>query len=79
MKSMLCWLAAIGLSVSLAAAQETNPPGKKRPTLPDDRGAPRVADLAPPLVLRSLDGDLEFDLQSVRSQKPVVLIFGSYT
>lgn len=44
-----------------------------------DANALRVGEMAPGFVLRSLDGKSETDLQSFRGEKPVVLLFGSYT
>jgi len=45
----------------------------------DEKFAPRVADLAPEFTLKSLEGETETSLAELRKQKPVVLIFGSYT
>ena len=39
----------------------------------------RAGDLAPDFSLRSPDGERTFKLSDFRGQKPVVLIFGSYT
>ena len=80
MKVILYLAAAISISCAAATvAQDQRPNRAKRSALPDDRGALQIADLAPNFVLNSLDGASETDLQSFRDQKPVVLIFGSYT
>lgn len=44
-----------------------------------DDQALKVGQLAPTFKLKSLDGKTEFDLKSVRGDKPVLLFFGSYT
>ena len=41
--------------------------------------APKVGDPAPLFKLKSNDGKSVFDLRSFRGEKPVVLLFGSYT
>ena len=53
--------------------------GKKgsRP-LREDKG-PKAGIIAPTFKLMALDGKQEFDLESFRDKKPVVLFFGSYT
>ncbi len=45
----------------------------------NDEGAPAIGELAPVFMLKSLDGRTEFELQSYRGEKPVILYFGSYT
>jgi len=47
------------------------------PTAPD--GAPVVGDVAPMLTLKTLDGTKQVDLAKFKGQRPVVLVFGSYT
>jgi len=42
-------------------------------------GKVAVGEQAPDFRLRTLDGKAQVSLASFRSQKPVVLIFGSYT
>ncbi len=44
-----------------------------------DKLAPKVADAAPLFKLKSMDGNSETDLEKLHQEKPVVLIFGSYT
>ena len=51
-------------------------PGRKDTRV--DKG-PKAGTVAPTFVLKSLDGKEEFDLESFRGKKPVVLFFGSYT
>lgn len=51
--------------------------GQRRGQQQDD--APQVGDVAPVFTLKSLDGESETDLASFKGQKPVVLLFGSYT
>lgn len=41
--------------------------------------APQVGDVAPLFKLKTLDGEGEFELASLRGKRPVVLFFGSYT
>jgi len=59
------------LAWSTAYAQQSRPAR--------DAGGLKVGDMAPAFRLRSLDGEAETDLETFRCQKPVVLIFGSYT
>jgi hypothetical protein len=39
----------------------------------------QVGDAAPDFALKTLDGTAEVQLASFRAQRPVVLVFGSYT
>ncbi len=41
--------------------------------------APKLASSAPNFKLKTLSGDAEVELASFRGEKPVVLVFGSYT
>ena len=41
--------------------------------------APQVGDVAPVFTLKSLDGESETDIASFKGEKPIVLLFGSYT
>lgn len=50
--------------------------GKRPPR--EDKG-PKVGSTAPVFKLKSLDGKGEFDLETFKGKKPVVLFFGSYT
>ncbi len=43
------------------------------------KGTLRVGDAAPDFTLETTDHKSHFQLSSVRGQKPVVLVFGSYT
>lgn len=42
-------------------------------------GQVSVGDTAPDFALESADHQIHFQLSSLRGQKPVVLVFGSYT
>ncbi len=44
-----------------------------------DALAPKVGDIAPDFELCDVNGERPVRLSSFRGQKPVVLIFGSYT
>ncbi len=44
-----------------------------------DATAPKVGDIAPDFELRDVNGDNPVHLSDFRGQKPVALIFGSYT
>jgi hypothetical protein len=47
--------------------------------MPARAGRLQPGDPAPDFSLRTLDGTARVELSSLRGQKPVVLIFGSYT
>jgi len=64
-------VATLHLSASIGLAQ------KRSHRKPDN--APKVGEIAPLFVLKSLDGKSETDLATFRGEKPVVLFFGSYT
>ena len=54
--------------------------GNRRQGVPMDRqGITRVGELAPDFTLKTLDGAEEVTLSSYKGQRPVALIFGSYT
>ena len=44
-----------------------------------DADAPKVGDLAPDFELRDSDGENPVRISDFRGQKPVALIFGSFT
>lgn len=44
-----------------------------------DDGAPKAGEKAPEFTLSTLDGKRSVDLVTLRQQRPVVLLFGSYT
>ena len=44
-----------------------------------DTNAPKVGDIAPDFELRDINGKNPVRLSDFRGQKPVALIFGSYT
>jgi len=64
-------VATLLLSATMGLAQ------KRSHRKPDN--APKVGEVAPLFVLKSLDGKSETDLAKYRGEKPVVLFFGSYT
>ncbi len=76
---------AIGFGLTLMAsvvlAQEKG--GKSRRGGPRDErpreGKLKVGDVAPDFTLESLDAKRKVSLRTYRGQRPVALIFGSYT
>ena len=44
-----------------------------------DAKAPKVGDIAPDFELNDLTGESRVRLSSLRGQKPVALVFGSFT
>jgi hypothetical protein len=44
-----------------------------------DASAPKVGDITPDFELRDVDGENPIRLSDFRGQKPVALIFGSFT
>ena len=44
-----------------------------------DKQAPKVGDMAPDFTLYDLEGEASVTLSDFRDQKPVALVFGSYT
>ncbi len=80
--AVICVGAVLVTLSSLQAQEEQDqkrqqPPREKRAAVNDN--APKVGDKAPTFVLKSLDGETETDLTAFRGDKPVVLLFGSYT
>ena len=67
-------IAAFIVGSAMAQAGEARRGQQRRP---DD--APKVGMVAPTFKLKSLDGKNEFELESFRSKRPVILFFGSYT
>ncbi len=55
--------------------QRGKPAGRRR----DDETALKMGQFAPTFTLASPDGQTTFDLRESRGNRPVVLIFGSYT
>jgi hypothetical protein len=55
------------------AAQPQRSAGRQRPA------GPLVGDQAPDLKLKTKDGQQEVLLSNFKGQKPVVLVFGSFT
>ena len=73
-------LIAVGAGTALAQQgnddkERRQPP--RRAMRQDD--APKVGEKAPLFTLKSLDGKSETSLASFRDQRPVILMFGSYT
>jgi peroxiredoxin len=44
-----------------------------------DQAAPKAGDLAPDFTLYDISGEQSVTLSDFRGEKPVVLLFGSYT
>lgn len=65
--------------IEKSTTSETDIRESESPSRRANDGAPNVGEIAPPFILKSLDGETETDLESFRGQKPVVLFFGSYT
>jgi hypothetical protein len=83
MKTLIT-LPAIALIMAGCASSKIEPP----PLLNGGKGHPgdfrrvdtvRVGDMAPDFKLKTLDGKRTVRLHQFRGQRPVVLIFGSYT
>ena len=76
--NMLLLAAALCAGDLPVLAQNQNRAG----TRPGDQRLPtnlKVGDAAPDFKLKSMDGSREVQLSSFRTNKPVVLVFGSYT
>jgi len=67
---LVAWLATIALP---AAAQSQRLGDRQRPA------GPRVGEPAPDFKLKTKDGQREVRLSSFKGQRPVVLVFGSFT
>jgi hypothetical protein len=90
-RSQAIALVAASVVVSLAAAQSTESRSREqsgsRPgeviTPPERRARPadslKVGDPAPDFTLPDLSGKKQVTLSQFQGQKPVVLVFGSYT
>jgi len=65
-----CLFLAVWSLPTLHAAQERDRPRE---------GSLKVGDPAPDFALKSPDGKTSFTLSALRGQKPVVLVFASYT
>jgi len=72
-------LASGWLAVSDCSAQGNSRRERARQRMNRQDDAPKVGDEAPLFKLKSLDGESETELKAFRGEKPVVLIFGSYT
>lgn len=74
-KAMLIGAIAMFVTVSALAQSGESQRGQQRRE--DD--APKAGMMAPTFKLKSLDGKSEFELESYRGKRPVILFFGSYT
>ena len=69
-----CLLVAFLVGMALpVAAQPQRGAGRQQPA------GPRIGDQAPDFRLKTKDGQREVQLSSFKGQKPVVLVFGSFT
>ena len=68
----LLFTAFLGLALPAAAQPQ-------RRALQEMPAGPRVGDKAPDFKLRTKDGQREVQISSFKGQKPVVLVFGSFT
>jgi hypothetical protein len=63
---------SVGMSLSVAA-QPQRSVGRQQPA------GPRIGDRAPDFKLNTKDRQQEVQLSSFKGQRPVVLVFGSFT
>ena len=77
-KAIACLLALAGLVALAQMAEAQRQRGRRKGDfrVPDKI---KVGDTAPDFRLKSLDGKQTVELSSFKGDKPVVLIFGSYT
>ncbi len=66
------WLLAMAPLTSHAQPDRTNPNPRSAP-------GPRVGETAPDFKLQTKSGGREVQLSSFKGQRPVVLVFGSFT
>jgi hypothetical protein len=66
----------VALFVGIAVPPSAQP---QRLSAPQQSPALRVGDQAPDFKLKTKDGQREAQLSSFKGQKPVVLVFGSFT
>lgn len=78
--TLFCLTGPCGLS-GQERGMENRPSGNRRPgaNRPVERNALRAGQLAPTFTLQSLAGEENFDLRTFRGQRPVILVFGSYS
>ncbi len=82
MKSLLfkALFFAASLLVALPAAATPPPqPGAHRPARPPRPPAPKVGEQAPDFTLQLLNSEETVQLSSFIGERPVALVFGSYT
>jgi hypothetical protein len=68
-----CLLAAFPVGMALPITAQPQRFADRQPA------GPRVGDKAPDFKLKTKDGQREVQLSSFKVQKPVVLVFGSFT
>ena len=75
---LITWACAL---VTYSMGRPAGAPALQRDAVPQSqaRRGPSVGDEAPDVELTSLDGKSTFSLREKIGQKPLVLIFGSYT
>ena len=76
-------------AAAFAAPEEAPQTETQRPSARRGRGGPRgggggdgglvTGQMAPEVKLKSVEGEDETSLQSLRAEKPVILFFGSYS
>ena len=68
------------IAFALAVSAAVSAHAQDRRGIPRDRnGSTRVGEPAPDFTLTTLDNSAEVTLSSYRGERPVALIFGSYT
>ena len=67
-----------GDNVRRQSGQQRGQSRQSRGRMAESNGL-KVGEMAPQFKLKSLDGKSETDLAVIRANKPVVLMFGSYT
>ncbi len=70
--------ATVAIGIAAVAVMSAN--SQDRQGVPADRnGITRVGELAPDFTLETVDKSAQVTLSSYRGERPVALIFGSYT
>jgi peroxiredoxin len=70
---LIAYLLLVSLLALPIAAQPQRSAGRQQPS------GPQIGDQAPDFRLKTKDGQREVQLSSFKAQKPVVLVFGSFT
>ena len=79
-KRILCLLFLLGTVVAIGAGQTPTPsPTPARTPPPAPHTNLKVGQAAPDFTLPTVDRKSEVSLASFRGDRPVVLVFGSYT